>query len=201
MRLPQRKELKRRLAGVGWHLVQQKGGQIRFHHPQTRIDLGGLVKEYAVDSAAAVLSALGVRRGIVNLGGDIRVVGPVPASKRPFQVGMAHPRRHHGIACTLSLREGAVVTSGDYQRFFLRDGKRYHHLIDPSTGFPLALRYTGVTAHAPTALAALMRVKCLLFGTEGNGGENEGSFVGCNEMGDPETWRESAACRIRMAAA
>jgi thiamine biosynthesis lipoprotein len=194
MTLPEPARLAERLESVGWGRVEWRGGRVRLPHPATRLDLGGFVKEYAVDAAVATLTALGVRRGLVNLGGDLRLVGQTPP-ERPFRVGVAHPRRHHDVCATLRVASGAVVTSGDYQRYFLRDRVRYHHLLDPRTGYPAALRYTGVTSHAETALEALRLGKRMLLGCR-DALPGEGPYVFCGAEGEPEAWQEAAACRV-----
>jgi thiamine biosynthesis lipoprotein len=136
---------------------------------------------------------------LVNLGGDLRLAGDIGETERPFFVGVAHPRRHHGTCATLGLRRGAVVTSGDYQRYFLRDGKRYHHLLDPRSGYPVELRYTGVTAHGATALDALAECKAMILAPPGGTArEPQGAYVACGPPGDPIAWRDSPACTFAI---
>ncbi len=201
MKLPRTKHLCRTLKGVGWHLVEHNGRSLRFHHPDTRIDLGGLVKEYAVDCAVGVLRAMGVQRGLVNLGGDLRVVGKTAIGTRPFYTGVAHPRRHHDTVCSMALREGALVTSGDYQRYFLRDGRRYHHLLDPTTGYPFDLPHSGVTAHAATAVEAMKACKILLLGKTEPAelrAAMPSAYITCDLEGNPVAWKETPACSFRI---
>lgn len=109
---------------------------IEFHsrNPAVRVDLGGYAKGYALDMAADYLRSQGVKNALVNIGGNIIALGR--HGKRPWQVGIQHPRKPGAIA-TLELRDGeAIGTSGDYQRYFELDGKRYCHIIDPRTGYP-----------------------------------------------------------------
>ena len=109
---------------------------IEFHskNPAVRVDLGGYAKGYALDVAADYLRAQGVKNALVNIGGNIIALGQ--HGKRPWQVGIQHPRKPGAIA-TLELRDGeAIGTSGDYQRYFELDGKRYCHIIDPRSGYP-----------------------------------------------------------------
>ncbi len=109
---------------------------IEFHskNPAVRVDLGGYAKGYALDVAADYLRAQGVKNALVNIGGNIIALGA--HGKRPWQVGIQHPRKPGAIA-TLELHDGeAIGTSGDYQRYFELDGKRYCHIIDPRTGYP-----------------------------------------------------------------
>jgi thiamine biosynthesis lipoprotein len=197
MRLPDAEALARGLSAVGWAGVQWSTAGIRLPRPNMQLDLGGLVKEYALDVAVSVLATLGVGRGLVNLGGDVRVVGSPPPSGRAFQVGVAHPRRHHGLCATLSLSAGALVTSGDYQRYFIRDGVRYHHLLDPATGYPLPLRHAGLTTHGATAMAALHRGKAMLL-TDSAEPPGDGAYLACDGEGEPSAWRDAPGCEVRI---
>lgn len=109
---------------------------IEFHskNPAVRVDLGGYAKGYALDVAADYLRSQGVKNALVNIGGNVIALGK--HGKRPWQVGIQHPRKPGAIA-TMTLQDGeAVGTSGDYQRYFELDGKRYCHIIDPRTGYP-----------------------------------------------------------------
>lgn len=105
---------------------------VRFTRPGMRIDLGGFAKGHAVDNAAAILRSRGVRHAIVSAGGDSRVIGD--RRGRPWTIGVRDPRQAGGVVALLPLEDVAVSTSGDYERFFERDGVRHHHLIDPRTG-------------------------------------------------------------------
>jgi thiamine biosynthesis lipoprotein len=103
-------------------------------NPEVQLDLGGYVKGYALDQEAAYLREQGVRSALLNIGGNIMAIGQ--HGSRPWRVGIQHPRKPGPIA-TLDLRDGeAIGTSGDYQRYFMLDGKRYCHVIDPRTGYP-----------------------------------------------------------------
>lgn len=119
--------------------------------PGMRVGLGGIAKGYGVDRAAEVLQSFGITRFAVDGGGDLRVEGT--DIDGAWQVQIAHPRNPGGIIGTMRLSRGAVVTSGDYVRFFERDGVRYHHILDPATGQP-ARRTVAVTVIAPNATDA-----------------------------------------------
>ena len=99
-----------------------------------QLDLGGIAKGYAVDRALAVLRAAGVESASVNAGGDIGLLGG--HAERPWKIGIQHPRKTGKLLATLELRDRAVVTSGDYERFFMAEGVRYHHIFDPRSGLP-----------------------------------------------------------------
>lgn len=115
-------------------------------------DLGGIAKGYAVDRFHAILDSLGYPDHIVTAGGDLRAGGSKGGEK--WTLGIRHPRRPDELAGTLSLAEpSAVSTSGDYERFFIRDGIRYHHIFDPRTGKP-ARPYSSVTVLGRDGLTA-----------------------------------------------
>jgi thiamine biosynthesis lipoprotein len=115
--------------------VAVENGFAASRNPAVQIDLGGYAKGYALDMAAAYLRSQGVKGALVNIGGNILAIGS--RGGQPWRVGIQHPRKPSAIA-TLELKDGeAIGTSGDYQRFFELDGKRYCHIIDPRSGYPV----------------------------------------------------------------
>ena len=111
-----------------------EGIEIYSKNPAVRLDLGGYAKGYALDLAADYLRSQGVKNALINIGGNIMAIGK--HGETPWHVGIQHPRKPGAIA-TLDLRDGeAIGTSGDYQRYFMLDGKRYCHIIDPRNGYP-----------------------------------------------------------------
>ena len=106
--------------------------QVRFAQPGVKIDLGGIAKGYAVEQAIAILAAQGIRHAQLTAGGDSRLLGD--KNGKPWLVGVKHPRQEDKYAVTLPLADSAISTSGDYERFFIEDGVRYHHILDPKTG-------------------------------------------------------------------
>jgi thiamine biosynthesis lipoprotein len=107
------------------------------------LDLGGVAKGYAVELASKKLIGLGFKSAIISAGGDMRLVGKHPDGK-PWRIAIRHPRRGDAFVGYLRLQDAAVATSGDYERCFFIDGKRYHHILDPRTGMPGG-RSTSVT--------------------------------------------------------
>ncbi len=116
------------------------------------LDLGGIAKGYIVDRGMALLEEAGVEHAFLNAGGDIALVGGKPDGS-PWRVGVRHPRQSDACLAILSLEEGAVVTSGDYQRSFTVDGRLYHHILDPGNGYPAA-ELISVTVQAATVMEA-----------------------------------------------
>ncbi|MGZ4954206.1 MAG: FAD:protein FMN transferase [Methylobacter sp.] len=135
-KLPEQAQIQELLDKVGWHKLHWAPPVLEFSTPGMEIDFGGVVKEYAVDRAATLCREAGIRHGVVNLGGDIKVIGP-RADGSPWQVGIHHPRRDEAIMQTISLREGALASSGDYERCIMVDGVRYGHVLNPKTGWPV----------------------------------------------------------------
>jgi thiamine biosynthesis lipoprotein len=114
--------------------VQINGNQISSRNPAVALDFGGIAKGWALDKAAAILREHGIHNALINIGGNVMALGS--KGKQPWTVGIQHPR-NTGPLASLALYDGeAVGTSGDYQRFFDLDGRRYSHLLDPRTGEP-----------------------------------------------------------------
>lgn len=153
------------LEGTGVGDLTLKGKTITKGSPDLAVDLGGIAKGYAVDRAAAVLRGAGVKSAAINAGGDIRLLGD--RKGRPWRIGIQHPREGDKLLATLSLGPTAVVTSGDYERYFEVGGVRYHHLFDPATGYP-ARRCQSVTVVADSAaLADALATAAFVLGPEG----------------------------------
>jgi FAD:protein FMN transferase len=129
-------------------LLDPVAGTVRFSRPGVRIDLGGIAKGYSVDCGIAVLQKRGIDRAMVMAGGDSRIIGD--RFGKPWMVGIRHPDHEDQVIVRLPLRNTAISTSGDYERFFDEDGVRYHHIIDPHTGHS-ASKVRSATVLAPTA--------------------------------------------------
>jgi thiamine biosynthesis lipoprotein len=134
--LPDAARLERALARVGWQRLEWRAPALAFPLADMQLDLGGVVKEYAADRVVALCRAQGVRAGLVNLGGDLAILGPRPDGQ-PWRIGVRHPRRRGELAGTFELFEGALASSGDYERCVVVDGERFGHILDPRTGWPV----------------------------------------------------------------
>jgi len=135
-KLPEEQTIAELLAHIGWQHVRWHKPILTFTVPGMELDFGGIVKEYAVDRAAALCAAQGIRHGVVNLGGDIKIIGP-RADGSPWRIGIRHPRQHDALLDTLSLHQGALASSGDYERCVMIGGIRYGHILNPKTGWPV----------------------------------------------------------------
>jgi thiamine biosynthesis lipoprotein len=114
----------------GWrHIAFASDGRVK-KSPGARINFGAIAKGYAVDRAVAVLRERGITDALVNAGGEIRATGG------EWQVGIQHPRSPSELLAVVDLHGRSIATSGDYEQFFEKDGVRYHHIFDPSTGAP-----------------------------------------------------------------
>jgi thiamine biosynthesis lipoprotein len=124
------------LPDIGMDKLQWASPRLRFRKPGLELDFGGIGKEYAADRVAAVCQAHGVRAGLVDLGGDILALGP-REDGMPWRVGIRNPRSPGEAVSVVELSAGALATSGDYERFIDVDGKRYCHILNPRTGWPV----------------------------------------------------------------
>jgi len=131
-----------------------------------RIGLGGIAKGYGVDRAMQVLMDHGVRHALVNAGGDLKALGR--KFDEPWEIAIRHPRDRERVIAALPVSNTCVVTSGDYERFFEHEGKRYHHILDPRTGYP-SQGCMSATVVAPDAAFAdaLATALCVLDPVEG----------------------------------
>jgi thiamine biosynthesis lipoprotein len=151
-RLPDQARLDALRALVDWPGVQRANQSILLPRAGMEIDFGGFGKEYAADRAVALLLQRGVQHGYVNLGGDMRFAGPQPDG-RAWQIGIQDPRATHGVAAGIAISQGALATSGDYERYFELGGRRYCHVLDPRTGMPVS-HWRSVSVLAPLAVLA-----------------------------------------------
>jgi len=150
-RVPDAAELTAALRQCGADKLRIEGDRVVKLVPQLALDLGGIAKGYAVDRAAAILRRAGIQHASINAGGDLVLIGD--RQGRPWHIGVQHPRKPGAMLAVVEASDQAVVTSGDYERFFELDGVRYHHLFDPATGRParLSRSVTVVAADAETA--------------------------------------------------
>ena len=165
-RLPEQHEIDALLPRIGLDKVMLSGSYLSFAVPGMELDLGGLGKEYAVDRAAEICTDFGTRHGFVDLGGDIRIIGP-QEDGAPWRIGIRHPRDPGALVAEIALEQGALATSGDYERFIEVDGRRYCHIIDPRSGWP-AEGLTSVTVMADRCLVAgTLSTSAMLRGRDG----------------------------------
>lgn len=117
------------------------------------LDFGAIGKGYASDQAQAVLEDMGIKSALISLGGNVQTIGHKPDGS-PFRIGIQDPRQADGLVAVLPSSDEAVITSGDYQRFFEADGVRYHHILNPETLAPAQTDLASVTIVAPRGIDA-----------------------------------------------
>ena len=151
-RKPSAQQLAEVLPRIGWNHVQWNDQTARLMQHGMELDFGGFGKEYAADRAATLLMNEGARHGLVNLGGDIRVIGP-QADGSPWLMGIRHPRQDDAVIASIPITSGALATSGDYERFFVEGDQRFCHILNPRTGWP-AQHWQSISVIAPVCVAA-----------------------------------------------
>ncbi len=152
-RLPSPSEIAEALGKVGWQKVRLDPDRrtVLFTQPGMALDLGAFAKGYALDRAREEMKKRGISSALVNIGGDMVVMGEKEPGK-PWLIGIQDPRNPKAMVAFGAARDQAIVTSGDYERFFVANGKRYHHILDPKTGYPAeSLQSVTIVAADPTA--------------------------------------------------
>jgi thiamine biosynthesis lipoprotein len=129
-RLPTKTEIDSALLNSGWQKIALLGDNKIIKKENVRLNFGAIAKGFAVDKAIDVLKKLGINEALVNAGGEISVIG------NDWIVGVQHPRETNSIIKKIKVDGFTVATSGDYEQYFEVDGNRYHHILDPKTGYP-----------------------------------------------------------------
>jgi len=149
--LPEERVIKKLTKLVNYNdiVIDEKDTTVFLKKKGMSLDLGGIAKGYAIDRGSAVLKQLGIKDFILNAGGDIYVSGRKDKADL-WEIGIKHPRNTNELIAMFQLKDYAVATSGDYERFKIINGARYHHILDPATGYPGRLSESS-TILAPTA--------------------------------------------------
>lgn len=154
---PKQDEIEAALKKVGLNKVTMDENECLIRkHPGTRLNLSGVAKGYGVDAVAAALKGIGIHSFLIDIGGEIYAGKARPGAK-PWKIGISSPhtgKGENGLARVLELEGQAVATSGDYQNFYFREGRRYSHVIDPFTGHPVESRVASATVVAGTCALA-----------------------------------------------
>jgi len=134
-RVPDSIEIKESLKSVDYRLITVNNDEIKFSSNNVEIDLGAIAKGYAIDEAIRVLKKNNIKDAMINAGGDLRTIcSELTRGKR--KVWIRHPRIDNKRFGYFQMDNGSVATSGDYERYFFRDSTRYHHILNPKTGYP-----------------------------------------------------------------
>ncbi len=135
-KLPEESRINDLLKRTGWDKVIWKKPRLTLPIKGMKLDFGGVVKEYAADFIANICRSHGIYYGLVDLGGDLGVIGPHPDG-RPWGIGVQHPRKPGEEIAIIQLEGGGLASSGDYERCLEIEGTRYSHILNPKTGWPM----------------------------------------------------------------
>jgi thiamine biosynthesis lipoprotein len=133
-------------------------------NPGVQLSLGAFAKGYAIDLAMEYLQSQGITNAVINAGGDLRVIGQ--HGERPWRIGIRHPRKDGVIAWLDAEANESIFTSGDYERYYMHDGKRYHHILDPRTGYPAAGAISVTVIHHDAGIADAAATALFVAGAE-----------------------------------
>ncbi len=165
-RLPDPAAIEEARQRVGWTQVERRPGAIRLPHPGMAIDLGGIGKEYAVDRVVEMAQKAGVADIMVSFGADVRVSGSPPEGG-PWRVGLESPSDPGSCWTGLTTHERAVASSGDYLRYMTLEGRRYGHIIDARSGYPVSNDSRSCSVIAPTCTeAGVLSTAAFILGRE-----------------------------------
>ena len=154
------------LLGMDDLILDEANGTAYLARPGMRLDLGALAKGYMADKLKALLVDRGVKSGLLDLGRNLLLIGEKPGGKA-FKLGIQDPDAAGNMLRVLALRDRSLVTSGTYERYFDYQGRRYHHVLDPFTGFPADRGLSAVTILSDSSLwGDALSTACLLLGAE-----------------------------------
>lgn len=154
------------LLGMGNLILDEAAGTAYLTRPGMRLDLGALAKGYIADKVKALLLERGVTSGVIDLGRNILLMGEKPGGAA-FSIGVQSPTNAGDLLRVLALKDKSLVTSGTYERYFEHEGQRYHHVLDPFTGFPADQGLSAVTVLSDSSLwGDALSTACLLLGVE-----------------------------------
>lgn len=150
--IPPEDEIAANVKKVGWQNLKLEGDVLTFLSPDTTIDLGSIAKGFIADRLKEYLESAGVKSAIINLGGNVLCLGKLP-NHQPFRIGLQKPYESHStIIANLDIDDLSVVSSGVYERHFVVDGKNYHHILNPKTGYPYVNGLVAVTIVSPESV-------------------------------------------------
>lgn len=135
--VPEEGKLKEAVKTVDYRQIEIQGNKVRLENPEAKLDLGGIAKGYIADRMAEVMEEHGAKHATVNLGGNLVAIGE-KTENEPWKIGIETPYSEgSSILGSVELSDATIVTSGVYERYFKQDGKLYHHVLNPKTGYPV----------------------------------------------------------------
>lgn len=145
--------------------IRIEDGTLTSDNKMVKLGFGGFAKGTAVDAAINALKQLDIENAIINIGGDLRAIGS--HGDRPWRIGIRHPRKEGGMMASVAIdHDQSVFTSGDYERYFTYEGKRYPHIIDPRTGYPATETISVTVIHQQAARADAAATALVVAGAE-----------------------------------
>lgn len=150
--VPSTETIARLLPHIGLDKIRWQKPLLEFTVPGMELDFGGIAKEYAADRAASICASRGITHGLVELSGDIHVIGPHP-DHSPWQIGITHPQHPDKTFAEIPVHKGGIAGSGDYARHMDINRQRYSHLLNPITGEPVQ-GLSAVNAKAESCMVA-----------------------------------------------
>jgi thiamine biosynthesis lipoprotein len=165
--IPPEDEIRAAAATVDYRQIQIQGNQVCLTNPDAKLDLGGIAKGYAADAMKAYLNEQGVTTGFINLGGNVLTLGE-KADGEAYRIGIRQPFGEENEAITtVKVADKSVVTSGSYERYFEKDGRIYHHILDPSSGYPYDSGLNAVTIISDSSMEGdALSTICFALGKE-----------------------------------
>lgn len=165
--VPSQKDINAALPTVDYHNIEISDNTVTLKNPKTQIDLGGIAKGYIADQMKAQLRSDGITEGIINLGGNVLTVGP-KKSGDTYKIGIQKPFDDSGSPiASVDITDASLVSSGVYERYFEKDGKRYHHILNPKIGYPYENGLLGVTIITDSSVDAdALSTTCFALGLE-----------------------------------
>ncbi len=165
-RVPEDEEIKAEIKNVDYEKINIQGSSVTLD-PNTQIDLGAVGKGAACDNVMTYLKASDIKGAVVSVGGSIVAYGSYNKKGDKWKIAVKHPRKDNEYLGVISLSQGFVSTSGDYERYFEQDGKRYHHIIDANTGYPAESGLISVTVVCDSGiLSDALSTACFILGKE-----------------------------------
>ena len=147
---PEPRDIKKALEACGLDKVRfnDQARTVKFTHPDTYLDFGGLAKGYALDRAVEIAAKHGIKAGLIDLGGNVFCLSQPPPGRETYKIGVRNPFQPDSVMQTVPVLGRAVATSGNYENYYFKNGKLVHHILDPRTGYPVE-RTASVTVISP----------------------------------------------------
>ena len=163
--LPDKHKLLNAVSLIDYKNISIEGSSVNLNKPGMSLNLGAMGKGYAVDQAVYILKNFGIKSGLVNAGGDLMAFGSKEATK-PWRIGLQHPRKPERMIASLAIKDKAVATSGDYQRYFVKGKTRYHHILNPEDGWPVSQTMSATVIAGTVADADALSTALFVLGAE-----------------------------------